>query len=88
MFRIEGAMNQDPRARLPAFIVSPKDVAARAYELYLSRGATDGFDRDDWLRAEQELTALGRMTLTSAPLASKRRKPNQFRHSVIAGRST
>ena len=52
-------MNQDQR--LPAFIVlSPEDVAARAYELYLKRGASDGFDADDWFRAEQELKARGR----------------------------
>jgi DUF2934 family protein len=52
-------MNQDRRAGLPAFIVlSPKDIAARAYQIYLRRGASDGFDRDDWFRAEQELTAL------------------------------
>jgi DUF2934 family protein len=55
-------MNQDQRARLPAFIVlSPKDIAARAYQMYLKRGASDGFDRDDWLRAEQELKVLGQV---------------------------
>ena len=49
-------MNQDEYKDLPAFIiVSPKDIAARAYEIYLDRGASDGFDREDWLRAEQEL---------------------------------
>jgi hypothetical protein len=30
-------------------------VARRAYELYLERGGSDGFDVDDWLTAEQEL---------------------------------
>jgi hypothetical protein len=54
-------MNQDQRAHLPAFIVlSRKDIAARAYEMYLKRGASDGFDRHDWLRAEQELKARGK----------------------------
>jgi hypothetical protein len=49
-------MNQDEHKDLPAFIiVSPKDIAARAYEIYLDRGASDGFDREDWVRAEQEL---------------------------------
>jgi len=49
-------VNQDEYKDLPAFIiVSPKDIAARAYEMYLDRGASDGFDREDWLRAEQEL---------------------------------
>ncbi len=30
-------------------------VAQRAYEIFLDRGATDGQDVDDWLRAESEL---------------------------------
>ena len=48
-------MNQDSHATLPAFIVlSPKEIAARAYEIYLQRGASEGFDRDDWLRAADQ----------------------------------
>jgi len=31
-------------------------IAARAYELYLQRGAEDGQDLRDWLQAEQELS--------------------------------
>lgn len=30
-------------------------TSARAYELYLSRGAEDGHDLDDWLQAETEI---------------------------------
>jgi hypothetical protein len=30
-------------------------VAARAYELYVSRGGNDGQALDDWLQAEREL---------------------------------
>jgi hypothetical protein len=52
-------VNQDEYKDLPAFIiVSPKDIAARAYEIYLDRGASEGFDREDWLRAEQELKTM------------------------------
>jgi len=52
-------MNQDEHKDLPAFIiVSPADIAARAYELYLDRGAAEGFDREDWVRAEEELKAM------------------------------
>jgi hypothetical protein len=29
-------------------------IAARAYELYLARGGTDGADWEDWLAAERE----------------------------------
>jgi len=54
-------VNQDSHRSLPAFIVlSPRDIAVRAYQIYLERGATDGFDGDDWLRAERELKARGK----------------------------
>lgn len=33
-------------------------IARRAFELYESTGSCHGRDRDDWYRAEQELTAL------------------------------
>ena len=32
-------------------------VAARAYEIYLERGATPGDPMQDWLQAEHELAA-------------------------------
>ncbi len=39
--------------------IGPTDdqIAQRAYELFLVRGATHGQDVDDWLRAERELQA-------------------------------
>lgn len=36
---------------------SPDRIAARAYELYLARGGSDGQDFDDWLAAERELAS-------------------------------
>jgi outer membrane protein TolC len=30
-------------------------IAQRAYQLYETRGRVDGYDVQDWLRAEQEL---------------------------------
>jgi len=41
----DGVDDRDPRER----------IAMRAYELYLSRGASDGRDFDDWLAAEREV---------------------------------
>jgi hypothetical protein len=42
----------------PVFvIVSARDIAARAHEIYVDRGYAHGFDREDWLRAERELKA-------------------------------
>ena len=32
-------------------------IATRAYEIYLERGATPGDPMQDWLRAERELAA-------------------------------
>jgi Protein of unknown function (DUF2934) len=31
-------------------------IRLRAYQLYEARGRKDGHDRDDWLRAEEEIT--------------------------------
>ena len=31
------------------------DIALRAYQLYLGRGATHGHDLDDWLEAERQV---------------------------------
>jgi hypothetical protein len=36
---------------------SQERIAARAYELYLARGGTDGQDWEDWLAAERELSS-------------------------------
>jgi hypothetical protein len=37
---------------------TPEQIAARAYQLYLERGRTNGYDVDDWLQAEYELIQL------------------------------
>jgi hypothetical protein len=34
-----------------------EEIAIRSYELYLLRGAADGFHEQDWLQAESELQA-------------------------------
>ena len=46
----------------PAPGVTPDEVARRAHDLYLSRGAGHGQDVDDWLQAEQELRTAVRST--------------------------
>lgn len=35
--------------------VSQEQIAMRAYEIYLCRGAAGGSDVEDWLQAEREL---------------------------------
>ena len=32
-----------------------EEIKHRAYEIYLSQGATDGHDLEDWLQAERDL---------------------------------
>ena len=44
-------------ASAPGHVPGKLEIAARAYEIFLSRDASDGHDLDDWLQAEQELTA-------------------------------
>jgi Protein of unknown function (DUF2934) len=34
---------------------SHEEIAIRSYELYLQRGAVDGYHEQDWLQAEAEL---------------------------------
>jgi hypothetical protein len=36
---------------------APQDVARRAFELYLARGAQPGHEVEDWINAERELGA-------------------------------
>ena len=57
---------------------SPKteQIAARAYQLYLERGRTDGHAVDDWLQAEYELMQLPvRKLAEMAPPSVERGKP-------------
>ncbi len=43
-----------------------EEIAARAREIWLSRGSPEGCDEAIWLQAEQELLALRRATTTPA----------------------
>jgi hypothetical protein len=40
------------------YTTSREDIARRAFELYLARGASEGDALSDWYRAERELTAM------------------------------
>jgi hypothetical protein len=43
-------------ASAPSHVPSEQEIAARAYEIFLSRDASEGHDLEDWLQAERELT--------------------------------
>jgi hypothetical protein len=55
-------MNANPPKKRPATVRNePADdleeqIRLRAHELYEARGREDGHDREDWLRAEEEIT--------------------------------
>jgi len=50
------------------------EVARRAYELFLARGAHHGFDRQDWLEAERELNAVAEGAPKKAAATTSRRR--------------
>jgi hypothetical protein len=43
------------RALQPPRLPDEKEIATRAYQLFVARGGEHGRDLDDWLRAKQEL---------------------------------
>jgi hypothetical protein len=49
------AADRAPKARVDATAISERDIARRAYDLYLARGREPGHQLDDWLQAEREL---------------------------------
>ena len=53
---------------MKAHTPAPAEIAARAYEIYRERGATEGHDLEDWLEAERQLTVAG-MAEPAAPAA-------------------
>ncbi len=75
------------RRRPTAFSETPKggpalnreDIARRAYELFLERGGTHGYDVEDWIAAEHELTS------GAAPVAASRVE-GAGRPSPVVGR--
>ncbi len=61
-------MKEVPRSTLAATAETPnieEDIRKRAYELFEARGREDGHEREDWLRAEEEI----RSTRTNAVAA-------------------
>jgi hypothetical protein len=45
------------KAATPKSTTTQEQIATRAYEIYLNRGATPGDPMQDWLQAEHELAA-------------------------------
>ena len=49
--------NSDVRAKQVTRTPTAEAIQLRAYEIYVERGGIHGFDTDDWLKAELELSA-------------------------------
>ncbi len=63
-------MNANPPKKSPATVTSEPhelehQIRLRAHELYEARGREDGHDRDDWLRAEEEITQKKMITIAA-----------------------
>jgi len=44
-----------------------QEIAFRAHQIFLERGASPGLELDDWLQAERELSAAGRPSGSPKP---------------------
>jgi len=49
------ARSRDAENPAPYQVLAYEEIASRAYQHYLDRRSTDGYDIDDWLPAEGEL---------------------------------
>lgn len=67
----------------PSSPPTDNEIALLAYERYVARGRTDGFDLEDWLAAEQEASlrhaGIPKSSTAAAP-ATPRRPPR--RHDI------
>jgi hypothetical protein len=43
----------------PSTLPTREQITCRAYELYVQRGYVNGYDAQDWLQAEKELSGIG-----------------------------
>jgi hypothetical protein len=46
-----------------AAMMTDRDIAQRAYELFVQHGSKHGHEIDDWLQAERELREAGGVTI-------------------------
>ena len=60
------------KAVLTASLPTKQQIASRAHQIFLERGATPGLELDDWLQAERELTVAAKQPDSSRPSAPSR----------------
>jgi len=56
--KMQKAVPQEPAKETPRREVTDQEIRARAYEIYLDRGAAPGYELDEWLQAERELRSV------------------------------
>jgi hypothetical protein len=52
---VEAAIDRGQQDIPLPLVLNQREIARRAYDLYLARGRKDGHDVEDWLQAEREL---------------------------------
>lgn len=60
-----------------------EEVAQRAYELYLARGAEHGSDLNDWLEAERQLLGNGAPRRRTQRLVAEPRSPKMVARKKV-----
>ena len=55
-----GVVRQAPHTPIVGEHPTREEIAQLAYHLYKTRGRHDGYETEDWMRAEQELRKQGR----------------------------
>jgi Protein of unknown function (DUF2934) len=66
----EMSRNETAETKVATPPASAEAIAKRAYELYLQRGSIPGYELEDWLQAEAEVTAAA----AAKPALAKDRK--------------
>jgi hypothetical protein len=64
-------------------VPSERQIEARAYEIYLERGAENGHDLEDWLSAEKELSQ--RHEEIEAIFSQEKEAPTKLGQAAMAG---
>ena len=72
---------QEPDQRLSSK-PTREEIAACAYDIYLSEGSLAGRDKQHWLEAEAQLTCSGTTTLDAELTVNYRKSSNELRGSL------
>ena len=85
--KLQRIPSTDERQANTSPLMTEDVIAQRAYALYLARGAEDGHDVEDWLRAERELQETSADKTSASPKADSNagRQITPFGPSTLSG---